>query len=330
MRERENKKSSRKVVHMFQKRWVFPTLYIACAAIILSVALWYQAANPSKPNKEQANPYSQGDNPAVPVINSSEMLKMPVAKGTETVLKKKFYDRSGTEAEQEAALVFYNNTYTANTGIDIAAKDGKEFDVTAALSGTVTRAEKDGLLGYVVTVDSGNGLTTFYQSLGSVKVEEGMRVAQGEVIGKSGLNEVNKDAGYHVHFEVRKNNVAVNPERYIEKSVTDIKVDGEDKKKEEKSMSGSSEGKKEEKSTSGSSEEKKEEKSTSGSSEEKKEEKSTSGSSEEKKEEKSTNGSSEEKKEEKSTSGSSEEKKEEKSTSGSSNQQTDEHSNSAE
>ena len=42
----------------------------------------------------------------------------------------------------------------------------------AALSGTVTKAEKDSLLGYVVTVDSGNGVAVSYQSLGSVKVEK--------------------------------------------------------------------------------------------------------------------------------------------------------------
>ncbi len=40
-------KKSRKVVHLFQKRWVFPAIYIACAAVILSVALWFQA-NKSK------------------------------------------------------------------------------------------------------------------------------------------------------------------------------------------------------------------------------------------------------------------------------------------
>ena len=36
---------------------------------------------------------------------------------------------------------------------------------------------------------------------------------------------MNKEAGSHVHFEVRKDNVAVNPERYLNKSVTEIKAD---------------------------------------------------------------------------------------------------------
>ena len=189
------------------------------------VALWFQGANPKKtPNHDQATPYTQSEDPAVPVTKSSEVVKMPAAANAEVVVQKKFYEDAKTEAEQEKALVFYNNTYSPNKGIDIAAKNGKEFNV-AALSGTVTKAEKDSLLGYVVTVDSGNGVAVSYQSLGSVKVEKGARVAQGEVLGTSGLSAMNKEAGSHVHFEVRKDNVAVNPERYLNKSVTEIKAD---------------------------------------------------------------------------------------------------------
>ncbi|MGF9989057.1 M23 family metallopeptidase [Bacillus mycoides] len=299
-----NSKKSQKVVHLFQKRWVFPALYIACAAVILMVALWFQGANPKKaPNQDQATPYTQTEDPAVPVTKSSEVVKMPAAANAAVVVQKKFYEDAASEAEQEKALVFYNNTYSPNKGIDIAAKNGKEFDVTAALSGTVTKAEKDSLLGYVVTVDSGNGVAASYQSLGSVKVEKGARVTQGEVLGKSGLNAMNKEAGSYVHFEVRKDNVAVNPERYLNKSVAEIKADAgaakatnaSGKKADEKSQ-------KEEKSTSGSTSDKE----TNGKQDEKsqKEEKSTSGSTSDKE----TNGKQDDKsqKEEKSTNGSTE------------------------
>ncbi|KFN01677.1 M23 family peptidase [Bacillus clarus] len=298
MRGRNNKKS-RKVVHLFQKRWVFPALYIACAAVILTVALWFQAANPKKaPNQDQATPYTQTEDPAVPVTKSSEVVKMPAAANAEVVVQKKFYEDAASEAEQEKALVFYNNTYSPNKGIDIAAKNGKEFDVTAALSGTVTKAEKDSLLGYVVTVDSGNGLAVSYQSLGSVKVEKGAKVTQGEVLGKSGLSAMNKDAGSHVHFEVRKDNVAVNPERYLNKNVTEIKADaGATKATNASGTKTEEKGKKEEKSTSSTPESKKEDKGQ-------KEEKSTSGSADDKE----TNGKTENKdqKQEKSTNGSTE------------------------
>lgn len=226
MRDGEKKQSSRKVVRLFQKRWVFPTLYIACAAIILTAALWYQAAkDPKQLSQKPSAPYSQQENPTISVASPSEIVKMPAADADQVVVKTKFYDDKANAKEQEEALVFYNNTYSANTGIDLAAKDGSAFDVTAAVSGTVTKAEKDALLGYVVTVESGNGITTFYQSLGKLQVEQGDTVAQGDVLGTAGMNELNKEAGNHVHFEIRKDNVAVNPESYFEKSVADIKVE---------------------------------------------------------------------------------------------------------
>lgn len=227
MRDGEKKQSSRKVVRLFQKRWVFPTLYIACAAIILTAALWYQAAkDPKQLSQNPSAPYSsQQENPTISVTSPSEIVKMPVADADQVVVKTKFYDDKAKAKEQEEALVFYNNTYSANTGIDLAAKDGSAFDVTAAVSGTVTKAEKDALLGYVVTVESGNGISTFYQSLGKLQVAQGDTVSQGDVLGTAGMNELNKDAGNHVHFEIRKDNVAVNPESYFEKSVADIKVE---------------------------------------------------------------------------------------------------------
>lgn len=225
MRDGE-KKQSRKVVHLFQKRWVFPTVYIVCAAVILTAALWFQATNDKKKDpKKPSAPYSQQNDAAVPVTKSSEVVKMPAVNADQVAVKKKFYDDKATAQEQEAALVSYNNTYSPNTGIDIAAKDGKSFDVTAAISGTVTKADKDSLLGYVVTVDSGNGVTTSYQSLESAQVEVGDAVAQGDVLGKAGLSEINKEAGYHVHFEIRKDGTAVNPEKFFDKTIADIKAE---------------------------------------------------------------------------------------------------------
>ncbi|MCP8967877.1 M23 family metallopeptidase [Ectobacillus ponti] len=229
MRDGE-KKQSQKVVRLFQKRWVFPTLYIVCAAVILTGALWYQTTKDTQNQaaKKPGSKVTQHEKEATPVANLTETVKMP-ADAAQVSVKKKFYEDNAKAEDQEQALVFYNNTYSANTGIDLAAKDGKAFDVTAALSGTVTEAEKDALLGYVVKVDSGNGVVSFYQSMADVKVEVGDSIAQGQVIGTAGLSEVNKEAGTHVHFEIRKDGVAVNPEKFFDKSAADIKADASTK-----------------------------------------------------------------------------------------------------
>ena len=68
------------------------TIHCLCA-VILMVALWFQGANPKKtPNHDQATPYTQSEDPAVPVTKSSEVVKMPAAANAEVVVQKKFYE----------------------------------------------------------------------------------------------------------------------------------------------------------------------------------------------------------------------------------------------
>src|SRR3954452_8857775 len=230
MREEENKRSSQSssVKRFFKKRWVFPAIYIASAAIILTGVLWYQSSS-SNTNKfdYKATDLSGKKNnaPAVEVNKAIENFKMPVANNENAVVKTKFYDFKGKAADQESALVFYNNAYVPNTGIDITVKNGESFDVTASLSGTVTRVDEDATLGNVVEIEHDKGIVTQYSSLKDIKVKVGDRVNQDQVIAKAGQSLFNEKAGTHVHFEIRKDGVAVNPTNYFEKSLSTLQED---------------------------------------------------------------------------------------------------------
>ncbi|KAF0996644.1 M23 family metallopeptidase [Geobacillus sp. TFV-3] len=227
MRE-EQKQSSLK--RLFRKRWVFPAIYLSSAALIVAGALWFQLGKEENTGRDNVakNGTAQQENPAVPVNETVETIAMPVLDPNAVQVKTPFYDDKASEAEQEAALVFYDHTYHPNQGIDLVRQDGKTFDVTASLSGTVTKAEKDPILGYVVEINHEQGVTTVYQSLADVKVEAGDTVKQGEVIGKAGQSEFNKEAGIHVHFEIRKDGRAVNPIDYVDKPLTALTDKAED------------------------------------------------------------------------------------------------------
>lgn len=240
MREEENKRSSQgsKVKRFFKKRWVFPAIYIASAAIILTGVLWYQSAanNTDKYNYKSTDLTGKKNPPAVEVNKGLENFKMPVAKLESAKIKTQFYDFNAKEEDQESALVFYNNTYSPNTGIDITMDDGKTFDVTASLSGTVTRVDnEDAVLGNVIEIEHANGIVTQYQSVQDIKVKEGDEVKQGDVLAKAGQSQFNEKAGTHVHFEIRKNGVAVNPTKFFDKPVSALeeeKVSNEKKSME--------------------------------------------------------------------------------------------------
>ncbi|TYR80158.1 M23 family metallopeptidase [Priestia megaterium] len=229
MREEEKKRTSQqsKVQQLFRKRWIFPAIYLASAAIILTAVLWFQANGNNDISEGNKDGYTEDgtayNEEAVEVNASLENLNMPIANKESVVVKKPFYDDQASKEQQEAALVFYNNTYHPNTGLDLAVKGDKPFDVVAAASGTVTKAEKDPILGFVIEVDHKDGLVTQYQSLDQATVEAGDIVRQGQMIAKAGKSLYNQEANTHVHFEIRKDGVAINPSEYFGKSVASIK-----------------------------------------------------------------------------------------------------------
>lgn len=225
MREEEKKQTSRKSTfqRILKKRWALPAIYIGSAAIILAAAMLVQnsfdeSANPAKPTETGKN----FKEPAIEVNSKLENIKMPVTNAEETVIKKQFYDVNGTNEEQEAALVSYNNRYEPNKGIDIAMKDGKTFDVVASLSGIVENVKEDALLGNEITISHDNGVVTRYQSVTDIAVAVGDEVKQGQVLAKAGQSLLNQEAGTHVHFEIRKDNVALNPIDLIDKQLSSI------------------------------------------------------------------------------------------------------------
>ncbi|WP_027408001.1 M23 family metallopeptidase [Anoxybacteroides tepidamans] len=243
MREEEKKQPSPmkpSLRRALRKRWVFPAVYLTSAAIILAGALWFQNKHDGNSKKDEYE-YSQDipgtsskDQESVPVNESLERVTMPVLDPNAVEIKTPFYDYAASKEEQEAALVFYNNTYHPNRGIDLVMKDGKAFDVTASLSGTVTKAKKDPILGYVVEIDHDHGVVTVYQSLADLQVKEGDTVKQGQVIGKAGQSQFNQEAGTHVHFEIRKDGKPVNPLDYVDKPVTALTESNADNATEKK------------------------------------------------------------------------------------------------
>ncbi|MFC0525260.1 peptidoglycan DD-metalloendopeptidase family protein [Pontibacillus salicampi] len=232
MREEENKSVSKNTwKRVFRKKWFFPSVYLITAALLLTGVLWYQntgtnnqAEQPGAKEDVDSIDFSYEDNDAEPVMEQSENLSMPVEGREEVVIKTKFYDANGSKEDQEQALVFYENRYYQSKGISIAKEDGKVFDVTASASGTVTEVKEDPLFGQLVELTHENNVTTKYMSLGEVLVEVGAEVQQGDVIATAGKNLAGKDAGVHVHFEVRKGDTALNPEEFFNQPLNKLEA----------------------------------------------------------------------------------------------------------
>lgn len=98
-----------------------------------------------------------------------------------------------------------------HSGIDIGAPEGAR--IVAAGAGTVIFAGDRGGYGNCTMIDHGDGLVTVYAHQSSITVSEGDRVKRGEKIGEVGSTGLS--TGPHLHFEVRVNGTACNPEDYL-------------------------------------------------------------------------------------------------------------------
>src|SRR5699024_1642105 len=224
--------SKNKWTRIFKKKWFFPALYIVLAAFLLSAVVWYQNVQSKifegideleETNQQEGNSQSGKYNEeAESVVSQSETIEMPVDKEAQAEIVTTFYDYTAEEEEQEKGLTFYNNRYYQSTGVDIAASDGETFDVVASLSGTVTEVKEDPLLGNVVVLDHGDEITTYYASLEEVAVEAGADVKQGDQLGMAGQNLFSEESGTHVHFEIRKGDMEVDPENFFNESLTTL------------------------------------------------------------------------------------------------------------
>ncbi len=144
-----------------------------------------------------------------PVIKENNQIINPYTDQT-VKIGRNFYDYKGEETKQQESISVHDNTYYQNTGIDYTSEI--EFEVIAIADGTVTNVKEDDTTGKIVEIKHDNGLISVYQSLGSISVKKNDIVSQGQVIGKSGKNELDSDLGNHLHLEIYENGQAVNPE----------------------------------------------------------------------------------------------------------------------
>jgi murein DD-endopeptidase MepM/ murein hydrolase activator NlpD len=99
-----------------------------------------------------------------------------------------------------------------NDGVNIAAPRGTA--VLAASEGTIAYVgNKLGGYGNLVLIRHGGGMMTAYAHLGLVTVKQGAHVKKGQAIG--GVGATGGVPSPQLHFEIREDGDAVNPEKYL-------------------------------------------------------------------------------------------------------------------
>jgi hypothetical protein len=101
-----------------------------------------------------------------------------------------------------------NGWQNYNGGIDWAIATGTQIKAAQAGKVTIVRNDATGY-GTHVRIQHDEGYLTIYGHMMDIKVKVGAEVKAGDVIGRS--DNTGFSTGPHLHFELRKNSVAVDP-----------------------------------------------------------------------------------------------------------------------
>ena len=194
------------------KAYVIPSLLLVLAVLLLLNSV-------SKTPIEENYTYVSNSilEEAIPVMNEKIMIINPYLDQGVTI-GKEYYDYKGESSHQEKSIVYYDGTYMQNSGVDFISNN--VFEVVSILPGTVTEVKEDDLLGKIVEVKH-DKYVALYQSLSEVSVKKGDTIFQGQPIGKSGTNELDKSIGNHLHFELSYDGNIVNPLDHLNKELKD-------------------------------------------------------------------------------------------------------------
>jgi stage II sporulation protein Q len=213
---------------MYKRKWVYPAIYVMAASVILTF-MWVMRDSPVNLTKEETTtkttPFHElkentDFNPEAVAVNATpQTIRWPVENKEDITIVVPYYEHNSSNESRQSALVEYKDLLTPHVGIDFRDKDQKRFNVHAVLDGTVSLVQQNPVTGQRIEITHPNGIKSIYQSVSDIEVVKGDEVKQGEIIAKAGRNELEKDQGVHLHFELRQQDdgKTVNPETMLKK-----------------------------------------------------------------------------------------------------------------
>lgn len=194
------------------REWVIPTLgiFVVAGTLFLYYIIGSILNDDLVPEDTLFVDILQENNQTIEVQKEITLKAIKPFTGETVSISKYYYNKDDEESKQQQSLIKYENIYMPNTGI-LYSSD-KEFNIIATLSGKITRVQEDEILGNIIEIEHTNNIVTIYQSVKDINVKEGDIVKQGDLLAKSGPNQLENEKENCLHFEVYKEGNLINPE----------------------------------------------------------------------------------------------------------------------
>ena len=203
------------------KRLVIPTIYaVSILLIIGSIFMLVRGINNYfiEPVNYDYSVKHVFEN-TIPVQATKNLIIRPYLSENVSI-GKYFYDFEGEKDSQEKALVYYENTYMQNSGVDYISNSA--FDVVSILDGEVISVENDKILGNIIQIKHDKDLISIYQGIDEVTIKKGDSVNQGQILGVSSNSKINPEYNSSLHFEVYHKGEIIDPENLYTLSIEDF------------------------------------------------------------------------------------------------------------
>lgn len=209
------------------KKIFVPTIYlIAILSVVGCILLTIMSINKYLTESEKFDYSINGliDNEVKPVQgedNTKNNVKVIKPFRNEKVtIGRGFYDFEGEQTNQEKSIIFYENTYMQNSGVDYVSDE--VFDVISVLAGKVISVDTDEVLGNIVKIEHDKNIITTYQGIDKVALKVGDVVSQGTIVGVSGKSLLNSNYTTSLHFEVNYKGELIDPEKFYSLNVNEL------------------------------------------------------------------------------------------------------------
>ncbi len=209
------------------KKIFVPTIYlIAILSVVGCILLTIMSINKYLTESEKFDYSINGliDNEVKPVqgedITKNNVKVIKPFRNEKVTIGRGFYDFEGEQTNQEKSIIFYENTYMQNSGVDYVSDE--VFDVISVLAGKVISVDTDEVLGNIVKIEHDKNIITTYQGIDKVALKVGDVVSQGTIVGVSGKSLVNSNYTTSLHFEVNYKGELIDPEKFYSLNVNEL------------------------------------------------------------------------------------------------------------
>jgi len=204
------------------KPFVFPVLYISLIFVLI-VGLYFTTnafkveIDESLEDVDYVSSVILGD--IVPVVDVDTAIINPYLDSNVRIARY-YYNMEDDIERQKESLIYYDNTYMPNTGLDYT--NNETFEIVSILDGVVIDIKEDEMVGKIVEIRHENELISSYGGLSEISVQKGESVTQGMKIGMSGTSKINESLGTHLHLEIYQNGINIDPSKVIGKKLGDF------------------------------------------------------------------------------------------------------------